>query len=70
MISHRVPNGSPGWWTETLASTRSDPSSILASETPVASRIDRSSDTYVRASSDERMSGRDTISSSGTPDRL
>ncbi len=45
LISQRVPNGSPGWWIDTLASTRSEPSSILASEAPVATRMARSSDT-------------------------
>ncbi len=70
LISHRVPNGSPGRRTDTLASTRIDPSSILASEAPTARRMARSSVTYWRASSAVRMSGRLTISTSGTPARL
>ena len=48
LISQRVPSTvSPRGRTETLASTRIEPSSILASLTPVASRIERSSLTYV-----------------------
>ena len=43
LISQRVPNGSPGRWTDTLASTRIEPSSIFPSETPVATRMARSS---------------------------
>ena len=70
LISQRVPNGSPGWCTLTLASTRIEPSSILASEAPTATRIARSSVTYWRACSAVRMSGRLTISTSGTPARL
>ena len=70
LISQRVPNGSPGLCTLTLASTRIDPSSILASDAPTATRIARSSVTYWRACSAVRMSGRPTISTSGTPARL
>jgi hypothetical protein len=43
LISQRVPNGSSGWWTDTLASTRIEPSSIFPSDAPVATRMDRSS---------------------------
>ena len=71
LISHRVPSSaSPAGRTDTLASTRIDPSSIFPSDTPVATRMARSSATYSRASSAVRMSGRATISSSGTPARL
>ena len=70
MISHRVPSGVPGRCTLTLASTRIEPSSILASDAPMATRIARSSPTYCRACSALRMSGRLTISTSGTPARL
>ena len=49
---------SPGLRTLTLASTRIDPSSILASDAPIATRIARSSLTYSRACSGVRMSGR------------
>jgi hypothetical protein len=71
LISQRVPRASePTGRTDTLASTRSEPSSIFPSLTPVATRIDRSSVTYWRACSGVRTWGRDTISSSGTPARL
>ena len=70
LISQRVPSGSPGRRTDTLASTRIEPSSILASEASMATRIARSSFTYWRASSGVRMSGRPTISTRGTPARL
>ena len=70
LISQRVPNGVPGWCTLTLASTRIEPSSIFASDAPTARRMARSSVTYWRASSAVRMSGRLTISTSGTPARL
>ena len=44
LISQRVPNGSDAdRRTETLASTRIDPSSILPSEAPEATRMARSS---------------------------
>ena len=70
LISQRVPHGSPARWTETLASTRIEPSSILASLTSVARRIARSSAMYSLACSLVRRSGSDTISTSGTPERL
>ncbi len=70
LISQRVPNGVSGRCTLTLASTRIDPSSIFASDAPTARRMARSSVTYCRASSAVRMSGRLTISTSGTPARL
>ena len=44
LISHRVPrSGEPARRTDTLASTRNEPSSILPSEAPVATRMARSS---------------------------
>ena len=71
LISHRVPSRSlPIGLTDTLQSTRSDPSSILPSDAPTATRMDRSSVTYWRASSADRSSGWPTISMSGTPARL
>ena len=70
LISQRVPQGSPARLTETLASTRIEPSSILASLTPVARRMARSSLVYSWAWSLVRMSASDTISTSGTPERL
>ena len=71
LISQRVPNTPlPSGRTDTLASTRIEPSSILASLTPVASRMARSSLTYSLAWSLVRMSASDTISTSGTPERL
>ncbi len=71
LISHRVPNVLlPTGRTETLASTRIDPSSMRPSEAPVATRMPRSSAAYDRACADVRMSGSLTISTSGTPERL
>ena len=43
LISQRVPSGWPGLRTLTLASTRMEPSSILASLAPMATRMARSS---------------------------
>ena len=45
LISQRVPYSSPGWRTLTLASTRNEPSSILPSEAPVATKMARNSAT-------------------------
>ena len=46
LISARVPNADdPGGRTDTLASIRSDPSSIFTSDTPTASSVARSSST-------------------------
>ena len=64
--SSEVPTGR----TDTLASTRIEPSSIFTSDTPIACSTARSSLTYARACSALRMSGRLTISMSGTPARL
>ena len=71
LISHRVPNSAlPAGRTETLASTRIEPSSMRPSDAPVATRMPRNSDAYARAWAEERMSGSLTISTSGTPERL
>ncbi len=56
--------------TETLASTRSVPFSISASEIPSSTIVCRSNCRNRFASSDERMSGAVTISTSGVPPRL
>ena len=46
LTSHRVPSSVvPSRRTETLQSTRIDPSSIFPSEAPMATRMARSSDT-------------------------
>ena len=55
---------------ETLASQRSDPSSMFTSETPSWRSVTRSSVSHSRASSAERRSGSETISASGVPARL
>ncbi len=55
---------------ETLASQRSDPSSMRTSLTSSDSSVARSSRRYAPASSGERMSGSLTHSTSGTPARL
>ncbi len=55
---------------ETLASQRSEPSSMLTSETPNWRRVSRSSCSQSRACSAEWMSGSVTISASGVPPRL
>ena len=70
LISQRVPKGSPARRTETLASMRIEPSSIRPSDAPVAIKMPRSSAAYVRAWAELRMSGPETISTSGTPERL
>ena len=56
--------------TDTFASTRMEPSSIFASDAPMAATMARSSAAYSLACSLVRMSGRDTISTNGTPARL
>jgi len=56
--------------TETFASQRNEPSSMLPVETPSARTIERSFWRYARASAAERMSGLLTISISGTPERF
>ena len=64
--SQRVRNPvSPRSRTDTLASTRSVPFSISASEMPLSTIVWRSSCRKRRASSAERMSGCVTISTSG-----
>jgi hypothetical protein len=56
--------------TETLASQRRLPSSMLPSLTPSHTRISRSRVKNSDASAGDRMSGSLTISMSGTPLRL
>ena len=56
--------------TDTLASQRRLPSSMLPSLTPIDTRISRRRVKNSDASEAERMSGSDTISMSGTPLRL
>ncbi|OPZ47916.1 MAG: hypothetical protein BWY92_01682 [Firmicutes bacterium ADurb.BinA052] len=56
--------------TETLASHLMEPSSILQSDTPMATKMDRSLVRYARASSADRMSASDTISIRPIPERL
>ncbi len=71
MISQRVPSSKvPAGRTDTLASTRMDPSSMRPSDAPVATRMPRSSDAYRRAWVEDLMSGAETISTNGTPARL
>ncbi len=65
-----VPKGSPGRRTETLASQRSEPSSMLTSETPSCCTRLRSWVRKARAWSGVEMSGSLTISTSGVPPRL
>ena len=55
---------------ETFASARSEPFSMSQSEAPIATTVARRSVRKRRASSGERMSGSETISSSGVPTRL
>ena len=55
---------------ETLASQRSEPSSMFTSETPSWRSVTRSSVSQSRACSAEWMSGSVTISASGVPPRL
>ncbi len=71
LISTLVPNPvSPRSRSEMLASQRRLPSSMLPSQTPRYSRMARKARRYAAASSGERMSGSDTVSMSGTPERL
>ena len=66
-----VPSSSlPAGRMETLASQRSDPSSMFTSDTPSWRSVTRSSVSHSRACSAERMSGSETISASGVPPRL
>ena len=55
---------------ETLASQRSEPSSMFTSETPSWRSVSRSRLSHSRACSAEWMSGSVTISTSGVPPRL
>ena len=64
--SSRVPTGRM----ETLASQRSDPSSMFTSLTPSPRSVVRSSRSHSPACSAERTSGSETISTSGVPPRL
>ena len=64
--SSRVPTGRM----ETLASQRSDPSSMFTSLTPSWRSVVRSSRSHSPACSAERTSGSETISTSGVPPRL
>src|SRR3954451_18984269 len=68
--SQRVPSGSPGRRTETVASQRNDPSCMLPSPMPIQMTSACSARAYAIASFAPRKSGSDTISSSGVPARL
>ena len=71
LISVRVRSSSdPAGRTDTLASTRSVPFSISASEIPVSTIVCRSRRRNLTASSAECRSGWVTISTSGVPPRL
>jgi hypothetical protein len=61
---------SPARRTETFTSARSVPFSMSASEIPRSTMVCRSSRRYHVASSAERRSGAETISSNGVPPRL
>ena len=66
-----VPSSSlPAGRTETLASTRRLPSSMLTSETSSWRTVSRSSRAQEAAAAAERRSGSVTISTSGVPPRL
>ena len=70
-ISVRVPNSAaPFGRTDRLTSARMEPSSILQSEMPRYSKVDLSLFRYAMTSSVSRKSGSETISISGTPQRL
>ena len=60
----------PAGRTDTLASQRSDPSSMFTSLTPSWRSVTRSRLSHSRACSAERRSGSVTISASGVPPRL
>ena len=71
LTSTLVPSSvSPLARTDTLASQRRLPSSMLPSLTPIQTSTWRSRCMYSRASAALRMSGSETISMSGTPQRL
>ena len=66
-----VPSSSlPAGRTDTLASQRSEPSSMFTSLTPSWRSVTRSSCSHSRACSAECTSGSVTISHSGVPPRL
>ena len=66
-----VPSSSlPSGRMDTLASQRSDPSSMFTSETPSWRSVTRSSRSHSEACWAERTSGSVTISTSGVPPRL
>ena len=70
-ISQRVPNSvAPFSRTETLTSQRMEPSCILQSEMFRYCKIDLMVSRYALASALLRISGSDTISISGTPQRF
>ena len=70
-ISVRVPNVVlPASRTDKLTSARIEPSCNLQSDAPKYCMIRRSLSKYAITSSAERISGSDTISINGTPDRL
>ena len=60
----------PAGRTDTLASQRSEPSSMFTSLTPSWRSVTRSRFSQSRACSAERRSGSVTISASGVPPRL
>jgi hypothetical protein len=70
LISRRVPSGAPGRRTETLASQRKLPSCMLPSQMPSHTTSACRALAYSTASALLRMSGSETISSSGVPARL
>ena len=71
LISTLVPSVvAPRGRSETLASQRSEPSSMLPSHTPMKSSTARKALRYAAASSGERRSGWLTVSISGMPERL
>ena len=61
---------SPAGRMDTLASQRSDPSSMFTSETPSWRSVTRSRRSHSAACAAERTSGSVTISTSGVPPRL
>ena len=70
-ISVRVPNSSaPTSRTDKLTSALIEPSCNLQSDAPKYWMIRRNFSRYAITSSAERISGSDTISISGTPERL
>ena len=71
LVSVRVPNSSePTSLIERLTSARMDPSFSLQSEAPRYCIVSLSFSRYAITSSADLMSGSDTISISGTPERL